>query len=311
MPKSVKTFTGKVFMQALSIDIDNNRCNGCGICVRACPARAFTIVKEKTELTGSCTFACDHCAAACPQTAITVEFTEKEPFEFASFIIEPAENRPRISPAALVSIMRARRSCRVYQKRPVDRGILEDLVKTGLTAPSGTNSQKWTFTIIDSRPKILTFGESIAAYYKKLNRLAESGWLRKLLKLCGRAELDHYFREYYDTVKEGLFQWYKEKDDRLFHGANAAILVGAEPGASCPHDDALLATQNILLAAETMGLGSCLIGFAVEALSRDRKIKETLNIHADETIYAVIALGYPAITFLRPASRRKVPVRWV
>ena len=54
-----------------------------------------------------------------------------------------------------------------------------------------------------------------------------------------------------------------------------------------------------------------LVGFAVEALRRDRKVKETLKIPADETIYAVIALGYPAITFLRPASRRKVPVRWM
>ena len=298
-------------MPATNIEIDKNLCNGCGICVKVCPARAFSIVEEKAKLTGSCTFACDHCAAACPQTAITVEFAEKEPFEFASFSAKPAENRPNISPTALVSIMRARRSCRVYRQKPVDRGILEDLVKIGLTAPSGTNSQKWTFTIIDSRPKILAFGEIIAAYYRKLNRLAESGWLRKLLKLCGRPELDLYYREYYDSIKAGLSQWYEQKEDRLFHGASAAILVGAQPGASCPHDDALLATQNILLAAEAMGLGSCLIGFAVEALRRDRKIKETLKIPPDEIIYAVIALGYPNISFRRPAGRHKVPVRWI
>ena len=299
-------------MQASSINIDKNLCNGCGICTKVCPARAFTIVKEKAELTDNCTFACDHCAAACPQTAITVEFAEKEPFEFASFnAVKPPENQPDISIAALVDTMRSRRSCRLYRERPVDRGILEDLVKIGQTAPSGTNSQKWTFTIIDSRLKILAFGESIAAYYKKLNRLAESGWLRKLLKLCGRPELDHYFREYYDSIKEGLSRWYEQKEDRLFHGANAVILIGAEAGASCPHDDALLATQNILLAAETMDLGSCLIGFAVEALRRDRKIKKTLKIPADETTYAVIALGYPAISFQRPAGRRKVAVRWL
>ena len=302
----------KASMQASSINIDKNRCNGCGICVQVCPARAFTIVEEKAELSGSCTFVCDHCAAACPQTAITVEFAEKEPFKFTSFNpVKPSENQPNISIAALVDIMRNRRSCRLYGERPVGREILEDLVKIGLTAPSGTNSQKWTFTTIDSRPKILAFGESIAAYYKKLNRLAESTWLRKLLKLCGRPELDHYFREYYDSIKEGLAQWYEQKEDRLFHGATAVILVGAEPGASCPQNDALLATQNILLAAESMNLGSCLIGFAVEALRRDRKIKETLKIPTGETTYAVIALGYPAISFQRPAGRRKVAIRWV
>ncbi|MEA3333200.1 MAG: nitroreductase family protein, partial [Pseudomonadota bacterium] len=152
-------------MQASSIIIDKNRCNGCGICAKVCPARAFTIVAEKAELSGSCTFACDHCAAACPQTAVTVEFKEKEPFEFTSFSAEPAENRTHISPASLVDMMRSRRSCRNYQERAIEREIFEDLVKIGITAPSGTNSQKWTFSIIDSRERLLDFGETIAAYY--------------------------------------------------------------------------------------------------------------------------------------------------
>ncbi|MEA1923803.1 MAG: nitroreductase family protein [Pseudomonadota bacterium] len=302
-------------MQASNIVIDKNRCNGCGICVKVCPARAFSLVAEKAVLSGSCTFACDHCAAACPQAAITVEFTkaEQEPFEFAGFSTEPAADRPpqKISPASLIDLMRSRRSCRVYQEKTVEREILEDLVKIGITAPSGTNSQKWTFSIIDSRERLLDFGETIAAYYKRLNRLAEFSWLRKLLKLCGQPELDIYYREYYDSIKEAIMQWDEEKDDRLFHGAQAVILVGAEPGASCPQEDALLATQNILLGAETMGLGSCLIGFAVEALRRDRKIKESLKIPTNETIYAVIALGYPATSFQRPAGRRKVAARWI
>ncbi len=303
-------------MQASKIEINKNLCNGCGICVKVCPARAFSIINERAELSGSCTFSCDHCAATCPQQAITVQFRDKrEPFEFASFrtsvtSTEAVENRQHISPAALVDMMRSRRSCRSYQERVVEREILEDLVKIGITAPSGTNSQKWTFSIIDSREKILDFGETIATYYKKLNRLAEFSWLRKFLKLCSQPELDIYYREYYDSIKEAMIQWDEEKDDRLFHGAQAAILVGAEPDASCPHDDALLATQNILLGAETMGLGSCLIGFAVEALRRDRKIKKNLKIPANEKIYAVIALGYPAITFPRPAGRRQVAIRW-
>jgi len=198
----------------------------------------------------------------------------------------------------------------MYQKRPVPRDLLTDLVKIGTTAPSGTNSQRWTFTIIPDRQSMVEFGRLIADFYRKLNRLAARGWLRKLLRSCGFGALDFYYREYYQRIKEGLDTWEKDGKDILFHGAQAAILVGAKPGASCPMEDALLAAQNILLAAHSMGLGTCLIGFAVEAMKRENKIKEKLGIPKDETVYAVIAIGYPAVTFQRQAGRKTSTVRY-
>ncbi len=50
--------------------------------------------------------------------------------------------------------------------------------------------------------------------------------------------------------------------DLLFHGAPAAIIVASKEEASCPSEDSLLATQNILLGAHSLGLGTCLVGFA-------------------------------------------------
>ena len=53
--------------------------------------------------------------------------------------------------AELVRIMASRRSCRSYTEEPVDRRVLQDLVKVGVTAPSATCSQKWTFTLLPTR----------------------------------------------------------------------------------------------------------------------------------------------------------------
>jgi len=296
-------------MPPVNIEI-NQDCNGCGVCVKICPARAFTAIAEKAVLSGSCTFSCDHCAAACPQQAITTDLFEAEPFNFSSFSETPNPAAPPTLPE-LIKLMRSRRSCRLYQDKAVSREILTDLVKAAITAPSGTNSQKWTFSIIDNREGVIRFGSEIAAYYRRVNRLAERKWLRKILKICGRPELDRYYEEYYESISEGLDLWYKNHEDRLFHGASAVILVGAGPGASCPREDALLATQNIILAAESMNLGTCLIGFAVEALHRDHKIQAALKIPATETIYAVIALGHPVLKYKRPAKRLRIAVNWI
>jgi len=298
-------------MRNVIIEIDPELCNGCQICVKICPARAFSLINKTAVLTGQCTFACDHCAAACPQAAIKTRFPNFTPCRLTTIAIPAAHQTTPAKPEELIALILARRSCRLYTDREVNRDILSDLVNIGITAPSGTNSQQWTFSIIDKRSRIVAFGTEIAAYYKKLNRLAEKKWLRKMLKLCGKPELDHYYREYYDSINEGLELWYGKNEDRLFHGAPALIFIGARPGASCPREDALLATQNILLAAESMNLGTCLIGFAVEALHRDAKIQKTLNLPAAEKIYSVIALGYPALNFQRPAKRRKITINWV
>jgi nitroreductase len=96
----------------------------------------------------------------------------------------------------------------------------------------------------------------------------------------------------------------------LFHRATAAIIIGSRPGASTPVEDALLATQNILLAAHCMGLGSCLIGYAVAAMKEDRSIQQRVGVPGEEGVHAVIALGYPDETYTTVCRRRQPSVRY-
>ena len=298
-------------MQAsVTTTIDQDLCNGCGLCVKVCPAKTISMQDGKAVVTGTYSMGCGHCEAVCPTGAVRVNALE------APFTLSTTRVDDRWLPFGeyntdeLVRLMRSRRSCRNYSTKQVNRDLLEDLVKIGTTAPSGTNSQLWTFTILAKRPEVKILGEGISLFFKRLNRLAEKPWARFFSKLFGDDALGRYYRQHYATVQEGIELWEKEDRDALFHGATAAILVGAEPGASCPGEDALLASQNILLAAHSMGLGSCMIGFAVEAINRDKKIKKLLSIPKEEKIYSVIALGYPAEKYQRPALRKKVAPRY-
>ena len=126
----------------------------------------------------------------------------------------------------------------------------------------------------------------------------------------GKDALDRYYRRYYKTTQKALAEWQESGRDRLFHGASALIIVGSAPEASCPMEDALLATQNILLAAHCLGLGTCLIGFAVEAIKRNPSLKTFIGIPPNESVYAVIALGYPSERYQRPAGRKKIVPRY-
>jgi nitroreductase len=96
----------------------------------------------------------------------------------------------------------------------------------------------------------------------------------------------------------------------LFHDAQTIISVGTTEAATHPQEDAMLATQNILLAAHNMGLGTCLIGLAMFALTHDRSIGTALNLACGENIYSVIAVGWPDEHYHKIILRKKIMPRY-
>ncbi len=291
--------------------IDQEKCIGCELCVKVCPNQTISMQKNKAVVTGDRSLQCGHCVAVCPVDAIKVETIDAQSLIFKNFDLENLWlPHGEFDTSRLVQLMASRRSCRNYTEQTVDRSVLEDLVKIGTTAPSGTNCQYWTFTIFPDRRTVIEFAQRIGAFFRNLNRMAEKTLRRKALKWIGKPMLDIYYHEYYQSVKEGLKEWEQHRRDRLFHGATAVVVVASKPGGSCPMEDALLATQNILLAAHSMGLGTCLIGFAVEAIRNDPTIQHFLKIPKEETVYAVIAMGYPDEEYQGLTGRKKVVMRY-
>ena len=292
------------------ISIDRELCTGCGLCVPVCLYRTLEVVEGKAVVAGTRCISCGHCLAACPTGALGLAGLDPAQARFASFSCEDRWLKPGdCDPAELYRLMASRRSCRDYTDAPLARELLEDLLKIGISAPSGCNDQPWTFTLLPTRPAVLKLGEAVLGFFGKLNKLAANPLLRGLMSLVGKPELAAYYRDHYASVVQAMALWREQGEDKLFHGATAVIVVATKP-ANCPAEDALLATQNILLGAHALGLASCLIGYAVSAMQHTPEIQKTLGIPRDETVRAVIALGYGRQKYQGLGQRKKPLVRY-
>jgi nitroreductase len=78
----------------------------------------------------------------------------------------------------------------------------------------------------------------------------------------------------------------------VFYDGGTLIVICARPAEWPPHEDCCLAAQNLMLAAHGLGLGTCPIGFAREALN-EPEFRRELGLPDDHEAVLPILLGYP------------------
>ena len=157
----------------------------------------------------------------------------------------------------LSSIM-ARRSIRKYLDKPVEHEKLELIARAGINAPSGVNRQPWIVRVVEDQKLIA----EVTEVYKQENA---------------------------EQVK-------RDKDFKnMFRNAPNLICV-CTPANGGGELDAGLLGENIMLAAQSLGLGTCCLGGPVRFLLSNENCKfflDRLDIPSDYKLNYIIAIGYP------------------
>jgi nitroreductase len=180
-----------------------------------------------------------------------------------------------------------RRAVRDYRPDDVPDDILRELIKAGTYAPSAVNRQPWRFVVIKDRDMICR----LSARAKKM-----------LLENAEKATDPH--------VKQ-LLNAMRMPEFNIFHNAPVLVLIFAAPDAYSPEYDCALAAENMMLAARSLGIGSCWIGFGMP-LGSDREVLDELKVPANHKLIAPLIFGYP-VKDLQAAPKRNedVVLNWV
>jgi nitroreductase len=184
----------------------------------------------------------------------------------------------------LLKIIKTRRSIRRYKEKDVPDELLEKIIEAGRWSPSGDNGQPWRFIIVrDSETK------------KALGKIAAEG--------SGRRFTAEYFTGRMQERFEGLKD--PDKKDKAYKkltsgevssflaNAPVIIIVCAKLDVWDVSYDSAMATQNMVLMAHALGLGSCVVVAPVSDMRDDIKVMKLLKIPHGYKIIAPLAVGYP------------------
>ena len=158
----------------------------------------------------------------------------------------------------VLSAIMARRSVRKYQDKPVEHEKLEAIALAGINAPSGMNRQPWVVRVVEDQKLIADATE----VFKRANPEQVS----------------------------------RDKDFKnMFRNAPNLICV-CTPAKGGGEIDAGLLGENMMLAAQSMGLGTCCLGGPVRFLNTNVDAKfflDRLDIPEGYKLNYILAIGYP------------------
>lgn len=165
----------------------------------------------------------------------------------------------------------SRRSIRSYKKEQILDPDLDIILKAAQYAPSGGNSQSWRFTVVQNQPKL-----------EQLNALVRKAFQNMVVDDT--------------TYKSKKSSKIASKNDNysFYYHAPTLVIVSNEREYSNSITDCSVALENIFLAANSLGLGSCWIN-QLAWLCDEPNIREVLtelSIPENHIVCGAATLGY-------------------
>lgn len=314
-------------------EYEPEKCTHCKACVDTCPTSCLQWDDEKKEpyATGldgmelAC-IACNNCEAVCPGECIrmrgeyrVLEGRYKTPEEKCGEMTPPSPFGEADAERDFETIARdlteterllyERRSIRLYKNKPVPRETLTRIIEAARFAPSAGNGQPAKFLVVTD-PEVNKEVDSICArVLTKIKKayVGENRWRKFLISLLSAISANKW-----DQRPIAAMEKVNQNNDSITFGAPAVIHVLKDKrGISNPDICSALAAHNIVMAAHSLGLGTCYIGFIASTIPYAPKVKKLLGIEYPYELLTTLCLGYPKIKYNKAVARGQMPVEWI
>jgi nitroreductase len=175
-----------------------------------------------------------------------------------------------------LNILKRRRSVRSYLDKQISDDELNAVLEAGIYAPSGSGQiEEFIHFAVVQEPSVLL----------KINKLAK--------EFAGSSAMEH------------MKKLAANEKFSCFYNAPTLIIVSYNERWIQPEIDCAAATENMLIAAEALGLGACWLYFPLQAFltSDGNALLSELHIPAGFKPITSFALGYKGNELPNPVTR--------
>jgi nitroreductase len=175
----------------------------------------------------------------------------------------------------VLKVIYERRAVRIYKDIQIDRILIEKIIDVGRMAPSALNKQLWKFYILTDKDDIYEFS-------KEISKVVMSEMIKLGMKdIVKNAKSFLHFSKCSEILKS---------EDHVFYKAPVVIFITSPKKEEWAALDIGMCSQNIMLAAKSLGIDSCPVGLGKFIMKT--KSYSKLKIPKEEQVYIAIILGY-------------------
>ena len=171
--------------------------------------------------------------------------------------VEGQKNLPESENQVIETIM-SRRSIRKYKQQPVEKEKIQQILDCGINAPNGMNRQSWEIRVVNTPGFI-----------------SELDSLNMKLATANGADVS--------------------KVRPVAYGAPVLVFIANDTNYDLSQVDCGLLGENMILSAQSLGLGSCCLGGIVRTMKSPEaeSLLKRLELPENYNLLYAIAFGYP------------------
>jgi nitroreductase len=186
-----------------------------------------------------------------------------------------------------LDVIYSRRSVRAYTQEPVAESTVRGLIDAAVQAPTAMGLPALSFVVVQDP--------------RRLSRLAELS--KTLWRQQADTQPERFIHLRFDAGDEFLARLSDPRFD-IFHGATTLVVICSRGTEWWETAGCWMAAENLMLAASALGLGTCCIGAAADALNT-AEMRLELAIPPNLTAVAPIVVGVAAAS--APPLERRLP----